>query len=113
LFGLEHVFRYKKKTRPWPDVLDEWARYRAALASLAAADPPLHLDARVPERVTAERYKRWDDTLDAITCAYVASYVHRHGIAKCTVYGDLRDGYIVVPCAAVFGQEASGVTRTI
>jgi predicted RNase H-like nuclease len=113
LFGLDRVFRYKKKSRPWPDVLAEWARYRAALASLAGADPPLRLDERIPERVTAERYKRWDDSLDAITCAYVAAYVHRHGIARCSVYGDLAGGYIVVPGQAVFEQEASGVTRTI
>jgi predicted RNase H-like nuclease len=113
LFDLERIFRYKKKSRPWPHVLDEWVRYRAALASLATADPPLVLDERIPERVTSERYKRWDDTLDAITCAYVASYVHRHGLAACTTYGDLAEGYIVVPGRAVFGEKASGVSRTV
>jgi predicted RNase H-like nuclease len=103
LFGREQIFRYKKKARPWPAVLDEWAAYRAALASLATADPPLRLDARIPERVTSTRYKRWDDTLDAISCAYVASFVHRWGSAEphVRIFGDLAEGYIVVPNRAV------------
>lgn len=99
LFGLDRIFAYKKKTRPWPGVLAEWSRYRAALATLAAADPPLVLDVRIPLAVDARGYKRWDDTLDGITCAYVASFVWRHGIAAphVRVFGDLNDGYIVVP----------------
>jgi predicted RNase H-like nuclease len=99
LFARASIFRYKKKARPWPAVLEEWAAYRAALASLRSADPPLVLDARIPERVTSVRYKRWDDALDAITCAYVASFVHRWGTGEphVRVFGDLADGYIVVP----------------
>jgi predicted RNase H-like nuclease len=111
LFGLGEIFKYKKKSRPWPGVLDEWKRYRAALASLRGADPPLHLDERVPERAAVERYKRWDDTLDAITCAYVASFVHRWGSGRphVRVFGDLRDGYIVVPDRPAFGAPGDGV----
>jgi predicted RNase H-like nuclease len=111
LFAREHVFRYKKKSRPWPAVLDEWAAYRAALGSLRAADPPLLLDERIPERVGARGYKRWDDTLDAISCAYVASFVHRWGARPphVRVFGTLADGYIVVPDRAVFEPKASGV----
>jgi predicted RNase H-like nuclease len=111
LFGLPTVFKYKKKSRPWPEVLAEWERYRAALASLHAADPPLVLDERIPERVTRVRYKPWDDTLDAITCAYVASFVHRWGSVQphVRVFGNLLDGYIIVPDRAVFRAEASGV----
>jgi predicted RNase H-like nuclease len=110
LFSRDAIFRYKKKARPWPDVLAAWAAYRAALASLAAADPPLHLPASIPERVEARGYKRWDDLLDGITCAYVASYLWRHGTAApyARVYGDLTDGYIVVPGAAVFPRRSAG-----
>jgi predicted RNase H-like nuclease len=99
LFGLERVFKYKKKARAWPAVLAEWSRYRAALGSLAAADPPLVLDAAIPVAVTCAGYKRWDDTLDAISCAYVAAFVWRWGIGAphVRVFGDLEDGYIVVP----------------
>jgi predicted RNase H-like nuclease len=111
LFARSTIFRYKKKSRPWPKVLDEWAAYRAALASLADADPPLHLDERIPVRVDQRGYKRWDDTLDAISCAYIASFVHRWGSAAphVRVFGTLADGYIVVPDRAVFESKASGV----
>jgi predicted RNase H-like nuclease len=111
LFAQAHIFRHKKKARAWPAVLAEWARYRAALASLRAADPPLVLDERVPERVDAVRYKRWDDTLDAISCAYIASFVHRWGIGAphVRVFGTHADGYMVVPDRAVFGSKAARV----
>jgi predicted RNase H-like nuclease len=111
LFALERVFRYKKKARPWAGVLDEWARYRAALGSLERADPPLVLDERLPVRVTEQRYKRWDDMLDAVTCAYIASFVFRWGLRlpHVRVFGDLASGYIVVPDRAAFGKGAAGV----
>ena len=99
LFALARIFAYKKKARPWSAVLAEWSRYRAALTLLAAADPPLLLDARIPVTVEARGYKRWDDTLDAISCAYIAAFIWRWGIAPPhnRVFGDLSDGYIVVP----------------
>ena len=99
LFGLDAIFRYKKKARPWPAVLAEWSRYRAALGGLAAADPPLLLPEWIPAAVGPAGYKRWDDLLDALTCAYVASYLWRWGTRPpfARTYGDLREGYIVVP----------------
>jgi predicted RNase H-like nuclease len=99
LFGLDRIFAYKKKARDWPAVLSEWSRYRAALATLATADPPLQLGPAIPAAVTLRGYKRWDDTLDAITCAYVAAFVWRWGIGAphVRVFGDLEDGYIVIP----------------
>ncbi len=104
LFGLDRIFWYKRKRgRPH---LAEWARYRAQLASLAAADPPLLLDENVvPHAAPARGYKRYDDLLDAITCAYVAAFVHRWGSGQphVRVFGDLRSGYIVVPDRAPFG----------
>ncbi len=111
LFGLPRIFAYKKKARPWPAVLAEWSRYRAALASLAHADPPLLLDDRIPHAVEARGYKRWDDTLDALSCAYVAAFVWRWGIGAphVRVFGDLQDGYIVVP-DRVWDARESGTT---
>jgi len=106
LFGLDRIFAYKKKRRPWPTVLAAWATYRAGLASLATADPPLVLDdALVPVAAEARGYKRYDDLLDAITCAYVASFVHRWGTEQShvRVFGDLAGGYIVVPNRSPFG----------
>ena len=110
LFDLPGIFKYKKKARPWPDVLREWERYRAALATLAHADPPLVLDERIPERVGMRGYKRWDDTLDALSCAYIAAFLWRWGSAAphARVFGDLAEGYIVVPDRPVFTKRTSG-----
>lgn len=102
LFGLDAIFKYKKKARPWPMVLAEWSRYRSALATLASADPALDLGAAVPLEVAARGYKVWDDRLDAISCAYIASYLWRWGTSKpdTCIYGDLVSGYIAVPARA-------------
>ncbi len=99
LFDRTSIFRYKKKSRPWPDVLAAWGAYRAALGSLAHADPPLVLNATIPHVVISRGYKAWDDVLDGITCAYVASYLWRWGtsLPHTRVYGDLETGYIAVP----------------
>lgn len=80
-------------------MLAAWASYRAALATLEDADPPLLLGDLVPKTVEARGYKRWDDGLDAVTCAYVAAFAWRHGTLgpEVRVFGDLRDGYVVVP----------------
>lgn len=99
LFDLDRIFRYKKKSRPWPEVLAEWRRYRAALATLERADPPLVLAGALPQGVVPRGYKAWDDKIDAVTCAYVAAFVWRWGTAAphVRVFGDLAHGAIVVP----------------
>ncbi len=79
LFDRASIFRYKKKTRPWPTVLAAWAEYRAALGSLEHADPSLVLGIEIPHVVVSRGYKAWDDLLDGVTCAYVASYLWRWG----------------------------------
>lgn len=110
LFGLPAIFRYKKKpSRPWESVLGQWAAYRAALGTLEGADPPLVLDERIPLEAGRARYKAWDDTLDAITCAYVAAYVWRWGTGPeaTLVYGDAADGYIVVPARRMIAAGAA------
>jgi predicted RNase H-like nuclease len=111
LFGLDRIFKYKKKgSRSWADVVGEWNRYRAHLTTLRDAVPPLHLaEDRVPltlaaTDMSAKDYKAWDDGLDAITCAYIASYVWHWGLDGDHVraYGDLAGGYIVVPNRSAF-----------
>src|ERR1700694_5996139 len=106
LFDLPRIFKYKKKARAWPAVLPEWGRYRRALERLPRADPPLVLDERIPAQVGMRGYKRWDDTLDALSCAYIASFLWRWGSAPphARVFGDLTDGYIIVPDRAVFTE---------
>lgn len=100
LFDLPRIFRYKKKpSRSWDMVMAEFRRYRRAMASLAEAEPPLHVDARLPARIARSGYKRHEDMIDAITCAYIASWVFRWGMQEphVRVFGDLQNGYIVVP----------------
>jgi bacterioferritin len=115
LFSLPRIFKYKKKQgRSWDSVLSEWARYRSALEALRGAHPPLVLDpAVVPFAVDKRGYKRWDDTLDAITCAYVASYAWIWGIDSpdMRVYGDLTSGYVVIPDRPFVAQklESGGI----
>jgi predicted RNase H-like nuclease len=108
LFDLPAIFRYKKKSRPWPGVLAEWSRYRAALASLEDADPPLVLGDAVPSEPSARGYKRFDDLLDAVTCAYIASFLWRHGTVgpETRIYGDLAGGYIAIPNRKKIAREA-------
>jgi len=103
LFERATIFKYKKKSgREWPDVWAAWADYRASLASLGDADPPLRLPASVPHHVRGLKsaaYKGWDDLLDALTCAYVAAFAWRYGTSgpEVRVFGDADGGYIVVP----------------
>jgi predicted RNase H-like nuclease len=113
LFARETIFRYKKKQgRSWPEVWAGWAEYRAALDGLAGAEPPLTVPACIPATVTEKgrSYKRWEDLLDALTCAYVAAYVWRWGLAGpyAKVFGNRAEGYIVTPDGpAVRGAETT------
>lgn len=108
LFSRSSIFAYKKKQgRAWTEVHAAWREYRAALATLERADPPLAIDETVvPSSVSirGRAYKEWDDKLDAISCAYVASWVWRWGTdsAHVRVFGDLENGHIVVPARPAF-----------
>jgi predicted RNase H-like nuclease len=108
LFSLPAIFRYKKKSRPWPQVLSEWSRYRTALGSMQDAVPPLVLGGSVPLAAEIRHYKRFDDLLDAITCAYVASYLWHWGTAPpyARIYGDLVEGYIAIPDGPVIRRPS-------
>jgi predicted RNase H-like nuclease len=108
LFALPAIFRYKKKSRPWPSVLSEWNRYRAALGSLEDAVPPLVLGDDVPHAAEIRRYKRYDDLLDALTCAYVASYLWQWGTALpyARIYGNIIEGYIAIPDGPVIRRPS-------
>lgn len=53
-----------------------------------------------------QRLKDYEDTLDAIFCAYLAWYCWRWGAERNEMFGTLDDGYIVVPRGSV--QPGSG-----
>jgi predicted RNase H-like nuclease len=102
LFGLAERLRYKAKTG-W-GYATRWAgfaAYQAHLAALVKADPPLRgADALLSQSVVGLRgkaLKAQEDALDALTCAYVAAYLWRHGPQGAHVYGTVAEGHIVVP----------------
>jgi predicted RNase H-like nuclease len=104
LFGLEKTLKYKaKKGGDAASRQAAFRRYAELLGTLQNADPPLEIPPqfdllrRDPAALMPRDLKRHEDTLDALTCAYVALYRHRWGDERTTVLGDLTNGYIVVP----------------
>ncbi|GAB4457053.1 MAG: DUF429 domain-containing protein [Armatimonadaceae bacterium] len=113
LFGLEKTLKYKAKPkRPRELRLAEFRRYAALLESLQSADPPLRLPdspdfwlRQNPEPMKTATLKRYEDALDALTCAYVALY-HHHWYQpqngqeepgqRTEIIGDLEKGYILI-----------------
>lgn len=99
LFELPLIFEYKSRpSRSRRFILGEFERFRRAIASLADAEPP----AVFPENVLSaplrhlrgRSLKTHEDILDSFICAYTALHAWYHGPR---VYGNLREGYIVVP----------------
>lgn len=102
LFGLPRTLKYKRKPGRTPEaVAAEFARYQQHLTSLRDADPPLvGLDAFTsvdPGRLRGQALQEFEETLDAITCAYVVYYAWHHGPAHQLVYGSVAEGHILVP----------------
>ncbi len=99
LFELTRTFRYKKKRgRSWDDVRGEFTRYVSALRVLC--EPQLHWTRELDERFAVSTlkgvaYKRAEDQLDALCCAYIAALMPRHG--RLEAFGDPSSGLIVVP----------------
>lgn len=105
LFELERIIRYKK---------GRVAQKRAGLAELQRHLRGLTARSRGligSRELTAllgqdlaplrgEALKKYEDTLDALFCAYLAWHCWRWGQERNEVFGDLRHGYIVVPKTA-------------
>jgi predicted RNase H-like nuclease len=102
LFQLPKTLKYKAKPgRTTARRCAELQRYQALLATLADATPPLcGLDVLLtddPAALRGRALKAYEDTLDAITCAYTAYYLWHHGPARTRVYGTIADGHILTP----------------
>jgi predicted RNase H-like nuclease len=106
LGGLGRALRYKKGP---PEARRAGLRALAlVLAGLAAADPPLRLDADrqlarellVLDDRRGQALKAVEDLADAHVCAYVALWWWWHGRAASLVAGDDATGAIVVPLPA-------------
>lgn len=102
LFARNSILKYKKKgKRTYEECWSELEEYQRLLKGLAASDPTLLdstgvLDGSI-RGTRAKALKAIEDRLDAITCAYVASYLWRHGAAGTRVYGSVAEGHILVP----------------
>jgi predicted RNase H-like nuclease len=102
LFGLDRIIPYKKGTVA--DRQRGLRQLRNHLYSLAARQPgfvetPM-LDEFLGRELTVLRgkdIKRYEDTLDALFCAYLAWHCWRWGLERNEMFGTLGDGYIVVP----------------
>ena len=114
LFNLERTLKYKgRKGRGYPERWAALDTYRRLLTTLAAQDPPVRdgLDDLLTPDLTTLRgkaFKRVEDKLDAVTCAYVAAYLWRHGPARTRVYGDVAGGHILVPLTPRMVQRLRG-----
>ncbi len=103
LFGLDSILRYKRgRGRRYEERWPEYERYRSLLRGLRKTDPPLRRTRRFLKKaeVTGMRgaaLQEYEDALDAVTCAYVASYLWRHGPGAVKRYGSLEEGHILVP----------------
>jgi predicted RNase H-like nuclease len=106
LGGLSRALRYKKGP---PEARRAGLRALAlVLAGLAAAEPPLRLDADrllarellVLDDRRGQALKAVEDLADAHVCAYVALWWWWHGPAASLVAGDDATGAIVVPLPA-------------
>jgi len=100
LFGLERILKYKRGRVDERRM--EMARYQQLLRGLRKASPPLKGTKKLLTGVDVaelrgRRLKEYEDTLDAITCAYVASYLWEYGPKAAVTYGSLSVGSILVP----------------
>lgn len=112
LFGLPRTLKYKRKAGRKPEsIAAEFARYQQLLASLAAADPPLSgldfVTAIDASQRRGQMLQELEETLDAITCAYVAYYAWHHGPACQRVYGSVAEGHILIPSLPQANNSAS------
>jgi predicted RNase H-like nuclease len=119
--------RYKRKPKNLP-----WAEFRplratacdeliARLGALRSADPPLDLFSHQETRALIEQrspqanvaYKRREDLIDAVICAWTAALWFRSGFERCQVLGLVPDqaepqATIIAPCRP---EQRTGLGR--
>jgi predicted RNase H-like nuclease len=101
-FGLEKTLKYKARAgRTHDDRLAEFTRYQQLLAALQRATPPLlgteDILSTDLQRLRGRALKAYEDTLDAIVCAYTGAYLWQYGPEATRVYGSVAEGHILTP----------------
>ncbi len=102
LFGLDRILRYKKgavgaRRAGLAELQEHLARLIDPAVGLAGS---LTLTRLLGEDLTVLKgstLKAHEDRLDAVFCAFLAWHIWRWGAARNEVFGDLDNGYIVVP----------------
>jgi len=96
LFGLDRIVKYKRGTRAQRS--RELRRLRGlVLSRLPALDPALTLS--LPSVPRKGSTKPVEDKIDSVLCAYIGAYWWIWSTQRNRLYGNKKDGYIVVPCA--------------
>jgi predicted RNase H-like nuclease len=106
LFDLPRILQYKhKRGRDLEHLRRELLRLLDYLDGLHAASPPLRLhdcaDWQRIRQATQQASRKVDlarieDSIDAVVCAYIASYSDANPTAV-RVIGDIETGYILTP----------------
>jgi predicted RNase H-like nuclease len=94
LFDLPLIVKYKRGTR---DVRAAGLRRLRRLLTLRFPKLTPPLTPRLPSVPSTGNLKPAEDQIDAVMCAYIAAHWWYWGRARNTVYGDVENGYIVVP----------------
>lgn len=101
LFKLNKILQYKAK--PKRDHAFRCAmfnKYQKHLRSLKGASPALQIPEKILRQnmttLKGKRLKKYEDTLDAIFCAYLAYYTWCCP-EQCAVLGSMQEGYILTP----------------
>ncbi|MEL7069793.1 MAG: DUF429 domain-containing protein [Cyanobacteria bacterium J06581_3] len=97
LFNLLRILKYKKgrlaeRSKALSQLRDH------ILTKLPQCEPPLFIE-HLPEiPAGGKALKALEDRLDSVICAYVAAHWWYWGVERNVVMGDLRQGYVIIPC---------------
>lgn len=113
IFGLDRIVPYKARPNRAADArraaLQE---YHRLLASLTTGEPALHGADELLDRdlvgLRGAALKAHEDELDGVTCAYIAHYLWRWGMARARVFGSLEAGSITSPVPREHWERARG-----
>jgi predicted RNase H-like nuclease len=98
LFGLEKTLKYKRGRIA--QRRNELNRLQSHLLALADTVPALQLSDRWRRDIAGLRghaFKRYEDLLDSLFCAFAAAYCWHYGPSHYVVFGNVEAGHILVP----------------
>jgi predicted RNase H-like nuclease len=113
LFGLDKTLKYKRRgARSYEKRLRAYRDYQHCLRHLVDATPGLKgaeplIDADV-DGLRGRALQEFEESLDALTCAYVVAYLWANGPERARTYGNLPDGHIIVPVTPLMAQRLEG-----